>query len=180
MRVAVERELRIANADTGAIVQRTTWSTGDPAISPDGQRVALVLRSATKPSRVVIWKTAPEPDTGRARRDSLLLKRDPEDVAARSIYPPPKKPLATLRSAGGGPYESPRFLRDGRVLLWRRTARGDGSLRVGSLRLGSCPSFRSTNHARSFPSRSRPNARRTLGGRDAVSPRMVRRRRAST
>ena len=125
--VSVERELRLSSTDTGAIVQRTTWSTGDPAISPNGERVALVLRSATKPSRVVIWKTAPEPDTGRARRDSLLLKRDPEDVPARSIYPPPKKALATLRSAGGGPYESPRFLRDGRLLLWRRTARGDGS-----------------------------------------------------
>jgi hypothetical protein len=89
--VSVERELRLSSADTGAIVQRTTWSTGDPAISPNGERVALVLRSATKPSRVVIWKTAPEPDTGRARRDSLLLKRDPEDVPARSIYPPRKK-----------------------------------------------------------------------------------------
>jgi hypothetical protein len=124
--------LRVASADTGAIVQRTSWTTGDPAISPDGERVALVLRSATKPSRVVIWKTAPEPDTGRARRDSLLLKRDPEDVVARSIYPPPKKPLATLRSSGGGPYESPRFLRDGRVLLWRRAARGDGSFNRSS------------------------------------------------
>ena len=120
--------LGLAGSDTGAIVQRTSWGTGDPAISPDGQRVALVLRSATKPSRVVIWKTASEPDTTRARRDSLLLARDPEDVPARSIYPAPKKPLATLRSAGGSPYESPRFMRDGRVLLWRRTARGDGSL----------------------------------------------------
>jgi hypothetical protein len=126
---AIEHELRENGvADTGTIVQRTAWTTGDPAISPDGQRVALVLRSASKPSRVVIWKTAPEPDTARARRDSLLLKRDPEDVPARSIYPPPKKSISTLRSAGGSPYESPRFLRDGRVLLWRRAARGDGSL----------------------------------------------------
>jgi hypothetical protein len=125
---SIEHQLRESGADTGAIVQRTAWTTGDPAISPDGQRVALVLRSATKPSRVVIWKTAPEPDTARARRDSLLLKRDPEDVPARSIYPPSKEAISTLRSAGGSPYESPRFLRDGRVLLWRRTAPGDGTL----------------------------------------------------
>src|SRR5205085_1376707 len=32
------------------------------------------------------------------------------------------------RSAGGAPYEGPRFLRDGRILLWRSTPRGDGSL----------------------------------------------------
>ena len=126
--LAIERRLRAAASDTGAIVQRTSWSTGDPAISADGQRVALVLRSATAPSRVVIWRTAPEPDTNRARRDSTLLARDPQDVPTRTIYPGPKRVLASLRAAGGSPYETPRFLRDGRVLLWRRVARGDGSL----------------------------------------------------
>ncbi len=115
-------------ADTGEIVQRLAWSTGDPAISHDGQRVALVQRSNTAPSRLVVWKTATEPDTSRARRDSLLLRRDPQDVPARPIYPPPKKPVATLRVAGGPPYEGPRFFRDGRILLWRYAARGDGSL----------------------------------------------------
>jgi len=126
--LAIERRLRTTAADTGTIVQRTSWSTGDPAIAPDGQRIALVLRSATAPSRVVIWRTALEPDTSRARRDSALLRRDPEDVPNRSIYPSPKRVLASLRTAGGGPYETPRFLGDGRVLLWRRVARGDGSL----------------------------------------------------
>jgi Tol biopolymer transport system component len=126
--LSIERRLRAAGSDTGTIVQRTSWSTGDPAISPDGQRVALVLRSATAPSRVVIWRTASEPDTSKARRDSILLERDPEDVPGKSIYPPPKRVLASLRSSGGSPYEAPRFLNDGRVLLWRRVSRGDGSL----------------------------------------------------
>jgi hypothetical protein len=126
--VAIGHRLRGAAPDSGIIVQRTSWSTGDPAISSDGQRVALVLRSPIAPSRVVIWRTAPEPDTGRARRDSILRKRDPEDVPSRSIYPPPKRVVTSLRSAGGSPYEAPRFLKDGRVLLWRRVPRGDGSL----------------------------------------------------
>jgi len=119
-------QIRTAGPDTGAIVQRLARSTGDPAISADGQRVAIVIRSATLPSRVVIWKTAPEPDTGRARRDSLLRASDPEDVPARPIFPPAKRAIATLRSSGSS-YESPRFLRDGRVLLWKSTPRGDGS-----------------------------------------------------
>ena len=118
--------IRSAGADTGIIVQRLARATGDPAISADGQRVAIVIRSATMPSRVVIWKTAAEPDTGRARRDSLLRARDPEDVPARPIFPPSKRPIATLRSSGAS-YESPRFLHDGRVLLWKSTPRGDGS-----------------------------------------------------
>lgn len=120
------RAVRAAGADTGAIEQRLSRDTGDPAISADGQRIAVVVRSATLPSRVVIWRTAAEPDTGRARRDSLLRAADPEDVPARPIYPPPKRPIATLRSAGAS-YESPRFLRDGRVLLWKSAPRGDGS-----------------------------------------------------
>jgi hypothetical protein len=123
-----ERVIAAGGSDTGRIVQRLSWSTGDPSISTDGRRAAIVLRSPIEPSRVVIWSTAAEPDTGRARRDSILLSRDPQDVPARPIYPLPKRVLATLRAKGGSGYDSPRFLRDGRVLVWRNTPRGDGSL----------------------------------------------------
>jgi len=127
--VAIEQAMRrAAAADTGEIVQRLSWSTGDPAISPDGQRIALVLRSPVLPSRVVVWSTAAEPDTGRRRRDSILVARDPQDVPAKPIYPPAKRVLASRKAGGGSPYESPRFLRDGRIVLWRLTSVGDGSL----------------------------------------------------
>ncbi|HEX3865960.1 MAG TPA: hypothetical protein VHV78_04375, partial [Gemmatimonadaceae bacterium] len=129
----VERSMRDANmpspSDTGTIIQRLSLGTGDPAMAPDGKRVALVVRSAALPSRVVIWSTAPEPDTGRTRRDSTLRARDPEDVPARPIYPPPKKVLASLCAAGGAPYESPRFLSDGRIIVTKNTSVGDGTLR---------------------------------------------------
>ena len=114
-------------ADTGDIVQRLSWYTGDPAISPDGKRVAILLRSPISPSRLVVWGTAAEPDTGRARRDSILLARDSADVPARQIYPQPKRVLASLQPRAGAPYESPRFLRDGRILVSRNAPRGDGS-----------------------------------------------------
>ena len=122
------RSLAKSELDTGSIVQRLSWNTGDPAISPDGERVALVVRSATRPAKVVVWRTASEPDTLRARRDSALIKSDPEDVPARPIYPPPKKELATLHSVGGMAFQGPRFLRDGRILVWRYAAVGDGTL----------------------------------------------------
>lgn len=126
----VARELRaVAPNDTGEIVQRLSWSTGDPAVSRDGRRIAVSLASPSMPSRIVIWSTAPERDTLRARRDSILLARDPDDVPARPLFPPPKRVLATLRAPAGSPYESPRFLSDGRVLVTRLRRVGDGSLR---------------------------------------------------
>lgn len=127
----IERTLRAGGfpGDTGIIVQRLSWGTGDPSISRDGKRVVISLASPVVPSRIVIWNTTPEPDTGRARRDSLRRKSDPEDVPARSIYPPPKHALATLRATSGQPYESPRFMRDGRVLVTRLMRMRDGSLR---------------------------------------------------
>ena len=116
-----------ATSDTGAVVQRLAWYTGDPAISPDGKRIAIVLRSQLAPPRLVVWGTAAEPDTGRARRDSILIAHDPLDVPARAIYPPAKRVLASLRPIAGSAYESPRFLRDGRIVVSRNTAHGDGS-----------------------------------------------------
>ncbi len=124
--LATRRTIEVG-ADTGDIIQRLAWYTGDPAISPDGKRVAILLRSPIAPSRIVVWSTAVEPDTGRARRDSILLARDPADVPARPIYPQAKRVLASLQARAGSPYESPRFLRDGRVLVSKVAPRGDGS-----------------------------------------------------
>ncbi len=127
-RALVARRTIGVRGDTGSIVQRLSWYTGDPAISPDGKRAAIVLRSPTLSARVVVWNTAAEPDTGRAKRDSILRARDSADVPAKAIYPPPKHVIATLKVIAGSAYESPRFLRDGRILVSRNTARGDGSL----------------------------------------------------
>ena len=91
---------RTTPSDTGEIVQRTRVEDGRPRRVAG--RTARRHRAASPiaPSRVVVWSTAPEPDTGRRRRDSILVARDPADVPAKSIYPPPKRVLAS--SEGGG------------------------------------------------------------------------------
>ena len=126
-----ERTLRDSGLVDGTMVQRLSWTTGDPAVSPDGERVAVVLRSRDLPGRIVIWKTADEPeDTAAVRRRERAQKRDPEDVPSIAFYPPPKRPLATLRARDGRAFDNPRFLSDGvRLLVTRFETLADGSLR---------------------------------------------------
>lgn len=126
----VERNLRAAGLVEGTMVQHLAWTTGDPAVSRDGARLAVVLRSRDTPGRIVLWSTADEPeDSAAVRRRADALRKDPEDVPAVRYYPPPKKPLATLRARDGRAYDHPRFLADGRLLVTRFETMGDGSLR---------------------------------------------------
>jgi hypothetical protein len=114
-------------ADSGAAIQHLARETGDPAFSPDGSRAAIMLAPGSVPPRVVIWSVAATPDTLASRADRKLLERDPEDVAPIRVFPAPKRPLATLRAVAGQPYRDPRFFPDGRILVWRNSAIGDGS-----------------------------------------------------
>jgi hypothetical protein len=116
-----------SKADSGILIQHLSRETGDPAISRDGGRVAISLASATRPGRVVIWRTIPEPDTLADRAAKALLASDPQDVAPVRRFPPPKRALAVLPAVANQPYQDPRFFADGRVLVWRNTAQGDGS-----------------------------------------------------
>ena len=131
--LAVRTALRDAGLAVGDTVQRLNWATGDPAVSPDGRQVAVVLRGATAASsRVVVWRADDERiDTAavaRARR--ALLAADPEDVPDLPARRPAKRPLATLYPVSGRPHDQPRFMPDGRgILLTRSEPLGDGALR---------------------------------------------------
>ena len=125
----IEKTLRDSSVVDGTIVQRLAWTTGDPAVSPNGERVAVVLRSKTLPARVVVWNTADEPpDTAAATRRARAAGRDPDDVPDVQFWPRPKKAVATLRAVDGYAYDSPRFFADNRrILATRVTVRDDGT-----------------------------------------------------
>lgn len=128
--MAAKGELERAGLVQGELIQRLTWATGDPAISPDGKRVAIALRERDRPTRLVIWTTTPEvEDSASAARRAEALRRDPEDVPDRRFHPIPKRPEKTLLSEQGRAYQMPRWFPDNaRVLLTRWTARRDGAL----------------------------------------------------
>ena len=134
---AAERaRLDSAGRVDGRIVQRLSRSTGDPALSPDGQRLVIELASADGPSRVVVWRAGADAardtaaDSSYARAQRRILKRDPEDVAAVRAFPLPRTPVATLLAVDGRSHHDPRWFADGRrVLLWRTERTRDDVLR---------------------------------------------------
>ncbi|HEU4989753.1 MAG TPA: hypothetical protein VFT41_08225, partial [Gemmatimonadaceae bacterium] len=123
--------LAAAGDVSGTLIQHLDRQTGDPALSPDGRQVALVLRSASAPPRLVIWSTAPPPpDTAAQQRIRRMLARDPQDVPARQFYPAPRRALFTLPAVGGRGFSEPRFMPGGRqVLVSRSTRQANGTLR---------------------------------------------------
>lgn len=132
---ALEARRQIAEAGgtvAGDTVQRLYWGTGDPAVSPDGERMALVLRGApgTEP-RVVVWRTREPPaDSAEAKERSRLLSRDSLDVPDVRWRPRPKAALATLLPVDGRGHDAPRFMPDGAgILLVRQEPIGGGASR---------------------------------------------------
>ena len=128
--MAVKAALEDAGVVSGELIQRLSWETGDPAVAPNGERVALTLRERDRPGRVVVWSSTPEPeDTAALRRRLEMLTRDPQDVPDRRFHPRPKKPEAILLAEQGRSFQMPRWFSDSRrVLLTRWTARADNTL----------------------------------------------------
>jgi hypothetical protein len=104
----------------GELFQRVAWHTGDPAVSPDGEHLAVVLRSRDRPSRLVVMSTTPDTVPTRVlEARARVFERDPEDVEPVERRPPRQRALATLWPTGGRAYDLPAFLPDGRLLVVR-------------------------------------------------------------
>lgn len=129
--LAVRDTLGAAGLDTGTLVQRRRWSTGEPAVSANGRHIAVELPTRTLPGPLVVWRTVERVDTTRDRRArERLLALDPQDVLAIPGDPRPKTPVATLRPSAGRPFHSPRFYPDtSRLLVAHDDPLGDGAYR---------------------------------------------------
>ena len=129
--LAARDTLTAAGLDTGVLVQRRRWSTGEPAVSSDGNYIAVELPTRTRPGPVVVWRREERVDTTRERRArERLLAQDPEDVPGISGEPRPKMPIATLSPLRGRAFHSPRFFADtARVLVSHDEPLGDGTYR---------------------------------------------------
>jgi hypothetical protein len=116
----------------GELWQRLERSTGVPALSPDGGRLAVVLRAHRRPARLVIFSTEPDDDAEREWRERIdrMLALDPEDHAPVRDEPLPRTPVHVLAARHGAEPHHPRWMPDGESLLFvRREMDGDGFLR---------------------------------------------------
>src|SRR5260221_1488527 len=103
----------------GALWQETTYDSGDPAVSPDGSKLAMVTRNEKGEAKLIVLSTgANEEEEKLAKRIETILKRDPEDVAPLRNKPLRRKPLFTLEPSDGGDVETPRWTPDGAALIY--------------------------------------------------------------
>lgn len=104
----------------GELFQETTRASGDPAVSPDGTQIAVVLRPRDLPPRLVIWSTGPPTEEEKKYEERLekIFARDPEDVRPVRTKPLPRKAVHELVLPDGGDIESPRWTRDGKSLIF--------------------------------------------------------------
>lgn len=113
----VERDTELRE---GVLFQETPRATGDPAVSPDGQQLAVVIRDRNQPQKLVVWSTAApvEEEKKYQERVEKMLARDPEDVRAILTKPLPRKAVHSLVLPDGGDIGGPRWTRDGKSLIF--------------------------------------------------------------
>src|SRR6185436_5319585 len=104
----------------GELFQETPRSSGDPAVSPDGKQIAIVIRDRDRPDELVIWSTAAAEKEEKKFSERLgkILGRDPEDVGPVRAKPLPREPVHSLTMPDGGDIRIPRWTRDGKAIVF--------------------------------------------------------------
>jgi hypothetical protein len=133
--IAEEKRREAAGLREGDAWQRLAGATDSPQVSPDGKRL-LAFRSPERGrGSLAVWQLEETEDERAAQekraREELELLDDPNEVADRPELPRPREPGWRLSRWNGQSPEWPRWLSDGRrVLFSRRVADAQGALRL--------------------------------------------------
>ncbi len=104
----------------GELWQDTAWTTGEPALSPDGTRMAIVLRAKDEPSRLVVWNTQPDPEAQKKWDESVerIKREDPEDFPGVRTKPFPATELFRMPLSVAREPMAQRWMPDGKSILF--------------------------------------------------------------
>jgi hypothetical protein len=133
--VEEEKRLRSAGLVDGETWQRLDGGTLSLSVSPDGSKLLARRDPKRGETYLAVWTTAPDEEERRAeekrRERETEILRDPEEVADRPEVPARRTPRWRLPSINGFAAENPRWLPDGRrVLFARRAPDREGVLRL--------------------------------------------------
>ena len=123
---AIEEEKRIREAGLveGEKWQRLTGATSSPQVSPDGKRLLAWRASRPGRERLAVWSIEPTDAERRAdvreREAEARLARDPNEVVDKPEVPRPRAPDRMLPRWNGSAPENPRWMPDGRRVLFSR------------------------------------------------------------
>ncbi|MDP9191785.1 MAG: hypothetical protein M3P06_08780 [Acidobacteriota bacterium] len=153
----------------GVLFQETPRASGDPAVSPDGSQIAVVIRDRNRPEKLVIWSTgAPDEEEKKFEEQTeKILARDPEDVRAVRVKPLPRKAVHSLVMPDGGDIEGPRWMPDGKSILFAHRVRdAEGFLHFDLYRWDFASLTRVTNLADVRDADPLPNGRTAIAVRN--------------
>ena len=121
-----EKRLRSAGLVDGETWQRLEGGTLSLSVSPDGSKILARRDPKRGETYLAVWTTALEEKELRAeekrREREAQILRDPEEVADRPEIPARRNPRWRLSSVNGFSAENPRWLPDGRGILFARRA----------------------------------------------------------
>ena len=132
--IAEERRLETAGLSEGELWQRLEGGTASPQVSPDGSKILARRDPRRRESYLAVWTTEETEEELRAgerrrKREEELLK-DVNEVPEKVVLPGPREPKWRLPRANGFSAQNPRWMPDGkRILFARRAPDAEGVLR---------------------------------------------------
>ncbi|HEY1249922.1 MAG TPA: hypothetical protein VGH97_01950 [Thermoanaerobaculia bacterium] len=131
--LAEEKRLRAEGLVEGEPWQRLRGGTSAPQVSPDGTRLLVRRDPSPASSFLAVWTIAESAEERRVAEERERRRRelgsDPSEAAEKAEVPFPRPPRWTLPRADGYAAADPRWMPDGRsVLFARRSPDSDGVL----------------------------------------------------